>query len=153
MRELSSRWTFFYKVVFPALWVGAFVSIVGVLFLAPDAFGGGGEAREIRWIVAGAGFLGAVFLYATLVRLKRVRFRDDVLEVSNFRRVVEIPLRDVESASASVMLNPELVWLRLRRPTEFGTRIVFMPQVRISFGWSRHPLAAELNARLSAPRG
>jgi len=151
MRELSSTWTFFYKFVFPTLWIGMFAMGTLLMFVVPDSFKGGGDVREIRWFFAGATVVGGAFIYWACIRLKKVSLDANTLVVSNYRHQVEVPLRDVEAISGSLFMSPELIWLRLRNPTILGTKVVFMPKVRLSFGFSRHPLVAELRALISNP--
>ena len=146
MEDLSSSLTFFNKFVFPTVWIGGFALGTFLMFFAPD--GVKGDVREGRWIFFGATIVGATFFYWASMRLKRVSLVDDELVISNYRRTIRVHLRDVERVSSSVLMHPELMWLHLRRPTEFGTRIVFMPKQRFFGGYTRHPLAKRLNALL-----
>ncbi len=59
------------------------------------------------------------------MRLKKVTRKENDLVISNFRKVVEVPLQDVERVSGSVLIHPELVWLHFRRPNGFGSKVVF----------------------------
>jgi hypothetical protein len=124
MRELSSAWTFFYKVIFPTLWIGGFALATLFMFVAPDAFhsrSGQEDIRGARWIFAAATLLGGALIYWACIRLKKVSLVAGRLVISNYRRAIEIPIRDVESVSGSILVSPELIWLRFRRPTELGS--------------------------------
>jgi hypothetical protein len=151
MRELSSTWTFYYKFVFPTIWIGMFALGTLMMFIDPDGFEGGGDVREARWIFAGATVVGITFIYWFSMRLKKVSLDGQILVISNYRRRIEVPLREIEEVSGSLLMTPELVWLRFRRPTAMGTKVVFMPKIRFSFGLSRHPVVAELRALVSNP--
>jgi hypothetical protein len=151
MRELSSAWTFFYKFVFPTIWIGGFALGTLVMFTAPASLQGGRDVREIRWLFADATVVGGTLIYWFCMRLKKVSLNTDTLILSNYRQRVEVPLRDVEAISGSLLMSPELIWLRFRRPTSLGSKIVFMPKFRFSLGFSRHPLVAELRALISNP--
>lgn len=144
MHALSSAWTFFYKFVFPTVWIGGFAVGTLLMFTAADSFEGDGDVREIRWYVLTATVLGGAAIYWSCMRLKKVTLDGDVILISDFRKEIAIPLLDVERASGSVLMNPELVWLHFRRPTEFGTKIVFMGKWRFSFGFTRHPVVEDL---------
>jgi hypothetical protein len=152
MRDLSSKWTWFYKFAFPTLWVGGFAFSTLIMFLAPDSWKEG-DSRELRWVFLGVTVVGTLLFYWSCMRLKGVRLRGDVLLISNFETEIEVPLRDVEQISGSLLVNPELMWLRFRRPTEFGTKVVFMPPFRFFHGFSRHPLVEELQEMLKATSG
>ena len=144
MRTLSSAWTFFYKFVFPTVWIGGFAVGTLLMFTAADSFEGGGDVCEMRWYFLTAIVLGGAAIYWSCMRLKKVTLDGDVLLISNFRKEIAIPLLDLERVSGSIFMHPELVWLHFRRPTEFGTKIVFMGKSRFSFGFTRHPIVKEL---------
>lgn len=148
-RLLSSRSTWLYKYALGTLWIAGFAGVTLAMFVAPQAFGE--DVSELRPLFAGATLLGAAFFYWHSMRLKRVRQRGDVLLISNFRREIEVPLRDVERVSGSVLVTPELIFLRFRRPTAFGDRIVFMAPWRPVQGLNRHPLVRELRQLAEAP--
>jgi hypothetical protein len=152
MRDLSSKWTWFYKFALPTLWIGLFAYSTLIMFIASDSWGAR-DSRELGWVFLGLTVLGTLFLYWSCIRLKRVRLRGDVLVISNFETEIEVPLRDVDRVSGSLLVNPELVWLRFRRPTEFGTKVVFMPPIRFFHGFTRHPLVEELQEMLNAASG
>jgi hypothetical protein len=149
-RQLSSSMTPFYKFVFPTIWVGGFAAVTLVMFMVPDSFQRGG-VHEARWQFAFATAVGGGFIYWACMRLKVVSMTADTLTISNYHRRVDVPLRDVEAISGSLFMSPELIWLRFRHPTSFGEKVVFMPEFRFHFGFSRHPLVAELRALISSP--
>ena len=146
VRELSSRWTFFHKFLFPSIWIGGFSLGTLVMFLAPDSLHGSGDVRDARWLFAGATLAGGGFIYWACMRLKKVTLSRDSLIVSNFRDEIQVPLRDIETVSGSLYVNPELIWIEFRRPTAFGSKIVFMPKLRVFHGFTRHPMVAELRS-------
>jgi len=151
MEDLSSKSTFFYKFVFPAFWIGMVVFVTLLTFLVPGSFEGDGAVRDVRWMVLGAAVVGTGLIYWACMRVKRVFLDENEFVISNYRRTIRVPLRDVERVSSSALLNPELIWLHLRRPTEFGNRIVFMPKQRFFRGFTRHPLAQRLSDLLVSP--
>jgi hypothetical protein len=92
----------------------------------------------------------SVYFYCTLIRLKKVTISGSKLIVSNYRKEISIDLSDIDSAGGSVFLNPEMVWINLKKETEFGKRIIFAPKQRSTFsictGLTKHPLVAKLNS-------
>jgi hypothetical protein len=112
-RQLSSSWTWFNKFVFPPIWIGIFGSGVVGLFLSP----GDGRSGDLRWPVTAVLIAGVSFLYWAVMRLKRVTLEGGTLSVSNYLREIHVPLCDVERVSASIMMNPELIWLHFRGNT------------------------------------
>jgi len=142
MRTLSSEWTFFYKFVSPVLWTGLFAYIILVMFAATGSFNFAGTFQFAILLVVTVLTCGWWFWIS--IRLKRVTLKDDLLLISNFQKQIEIPLSDIERVSGSILMNPELVWLHLTRPTEFGSKIVFMAKFRFFSGLTRHPVVEEL---------
>lgn len=145
LEDLSSRLTFAYKFVLPALWIGVFALVTCLMFVSVDA-----ALREARWLFLGATLLGSAVWYWAGMRIKRVSLTGREFVISNYRRTIRVPFHAVERASSSVLMNPELIWLHFRRPTEFGSRIVFMPRQRFLGRYARHPLAQRLNDLLGS---
>jgi hypothetical protein len=144
MRMLSSKMTFYYKFIFPTLWITGFAFATILMFTAPDSFKGNKDIREVRPIFLTLTIGGTVFFYWCCMRLKKVSLKDNVLIVSNFSKEIVIPFCDVDRVSGSIMMHPELVWLHLRRPTDLGTKIVFTPRGRWFSGFTPHPIVNEL---------
>jgi hypothetical protein len=144
VRVLSSAATYLYKVFFPAVWIGVFTLVTLLMFIAPRA-SEGDDLRETRWFFLAITLVGSSFFSGFFMRLKKVALSGDSLVITNFRRQIVVPLRDVERVSGSIPISPELMWLHFRHPTDFGTKIVFMPPWRFFGGYTRHPLVRELN--------
>lgn len=149
VRKLSSSVTLVYKFLFPVFWIGMFSFGTFTLYFDPQAWSSRGHMQSNPapfFLIATV--LGTLFLYWACMRLKVVKLEGSDLIISNYLRTVRVPLRDVESVSASLFMNPELIWITFRQPTDFGSKIVFMPPPRFHFGLTRHPMAAELQALL-----
>lgn len=142
MRTLSSEWTFFYKFVFPVLWIGVLAYVMLPLFAATGSSNLWGNSRFV--ILMTIAVFACGWWFSISIRLKKVALRDGLLLISDFRKQVEIPLRDIERVSGSILMNPELVWLHLKGPTEFGSKIVFMAKFRLLSGLTRPPVVEEL---------
>ncbi len=142
MRELSSRQTFLVKWIVPPAWIGAFGSATIALWYGATAVPL--TDTRLRWLFPVVWLLGSLFIYLNCVRLKRVRLDGSTLLVSDYRREIRIPLRDVEAVTELRWVNIHPVTLHLRRPSDFGERIVFMPPTRWFMGWLPHPLVQEL---------
>jgi tryptophan-rich sensory protein len=143
-RELSSRWTFFHKFVFPTIWICGFASGTAAMFLSPNAWNLNPHLREVRWIFLLALIVGAAFIYWSGIRMKKVWLAQNSLVISNYLEEITVPLQQVERVSGSILMTPELVWVHFRRPTIFGKRIIFMPKLRLWSGFSEHPIVEEL---------
>lgn len=102
--------------------------------------------EEIPPAVLAGGALGIgvwAWVVWTCVRLKRVALAPDALFVSNFRREVRVPLRDVERVRQS-LLETGLVIIDLARAGDFGRRIHFIAKRGATWRYSQHPIVDHL---------
>ena len=90
--------------------------------------------------------IGTILIYLVCVKIKKVQLEENSLIISNYIQSIEVDLSDVTSISGSILLTPELVWFKLRSPTIFGQRIIFMPRFRFFGGFTKHPVVEELKA-------
>ncbi|MCA9513202.1 MAG: hypothetical protein KC560_21000 [Myxococcales bacterium] len=151
MERLSSKQTFLYKFVLPTVWIVAFGGATALMFVAPEWLDPEEDVSALRWIFLAALVAGTALFYWACMRAKVVSLDGADFVISNYRTTIRVPLRDVERVSASLLVNPELVWLHFRRPTELGSRIVFIPEPRVFGGFSRHPLARRLAELVAGP--
>jgi len=141
-RRISSRWTLFHKVIFPIGWIAVFAVGTTAMFLAPaDA---SNEVRTMRWLLVAITAIGAWLILQLALPLKHVDVGDASFFVSDRARQIEIPFRDVATVTGSRFVNPPRVTLHLRKPCEFGDRVVFLPPLRLVSGWKARPLVKEL---------
>src|SRR5207302_5030264 len=72
-RQLSSRMTFFYKFILPAIWISGFLPGTAGFFAGAFRDQNGNPASmDMCWAFLAATVAGAIFLYWTCVRLKVV---------------------------------------------------------------------------------
>ena len=145
-RLLSSRLTFFYKFIFSTMWIGGFS--LGTLLIWLRVLNVYGKPDpvidEMKWPFLMMTIIGTIFVFWCCIRLKKVEVDEEGFYVSNYLKTITIPVHDLDDVSGSILLTPELVWLKLKRKTEFGHRIVFMSHYRMFSGFNRHPLVRQL---------
>ena len=150
MTRLSSRWTFFYKRLFPVIWFG-FIA----LFLLPMLINRH-QMREPPPAVFIVPVVMGVFGYLLFRRLlfdlvDEVWDDGEALVARNGGVEQRIPLETIINVGFSTMTRPERVTLRLREPGPLGAEVTFMPPSRfVSFG--RHPVIDELIERVDRAR-
>ena len=142
---LSSKLTVFYKIFFPLVFLfGA------VWFLAVFAFGMGVWNGR-----APVGFLMLVLIVTVInllwtgwlaLRSCTVEADDENFYVSNFGKEAVIPRSDLYEATEMRWFKPYWITLRLRRPSVFGDKVIFIPPWRIGGFWTANPMVEELNA-------
>jgi hypothetical protein len=149
---LSSAQTFVLKYVFPPLWIGGFGAGTLALWLgAMHSRNGMPLPPVMKWAFLVGWCAGTTFIVWFCRQLKRVRLMGGVLYVSNYWREVAIPLGMVDRVSEIRWINVHPVSLHLRRSSEFGDSIMFIPKTRF-FGFSAHPVVAEIEQLIAATR-
>ena len=123
-REISAGLTPLMKWGLPAI-----VLVEGLSFVADwVAYLHDGRSAPAFVIACAIGFVLFVpWVAATCLHLKRVTLTDDALRISNYRREIVVPLRDVASVAYS-RLGMRTVIVRFARETEFGAEIRFLPR-------------------------
>jgi hypothetical protein len=150
MTKISSKSTFFHKRAFPVLWFGiigigaaiavwsgafekAPITLVGPAFLAVFGFF---LMRHLVWDLADEVFDGGDYL---LVRNRGVEER--------------VPLSNIMNVSASTMVNPARITLRLAERGRFGNEIVFSPARSMTFNpFAKSAIAEDLIVRVDKAR-
>jgi hypothetical protein len=139
-RRLSSLQTFFTKFIFPAFWL----TLWGVFTIATFLGRMAGANDKGKWILPVTWFVGAGFLYWFCGRLKKVSVDENFLYVSNYFKELAIPLSEIFDVTENRWVNTNSVTIHFARPTEFGSKIVFMPTIRVFGFFSSHPVVEEL---------
>ncbi|HET8578915.1 MAG TPA: hypothetical protein VFO18_17595 [Methylomirabilota bacterium] len=137
MKKISSSSAFFYKKIFPALWFGGLaffvvaIALSGALEKDPMVLG----ALVIPLVMAVFGFLIMKKLAWDLV--DEVYDCGDFLLIKNRGEEDRVALSSIMNVSASTLMNPPRITLRLVYSGKFGNEIAFSP-VR---GWTLNPFA------------
>jgi hypothetical protein len=146
MSDLSSAWTFFYKFVFPALWISGFG--LGTVALWLDALTvetTHSPSSAMKFVFLSVWIVGSAFILWSCAGLKRVRADEQQLFVSNYLREICIPLSVVRDVKQNRWLNIRPITIYFGDVTEFGDRATFMPKRRIAVRLGRvDPVVDEL---------
>jgi len=140
MQTLSSKFTFFYKYIFILIWlIGFGFGTYEVLFLSAE--------YDAHWLQYAATWVViALFIFFATGSVKQVVIdrENQTFVVSNFVKSTTIKFTELADIDGSSMLSPKLVWFTLKTPSEFGSKISFMPAARPARGIGKHPLVMEL---------
>jgi hypothetical protein len=149
MVRLSSKATFFYKRIFPLLFVGFLVLFATVpYFVAPSRY------PPLPFIFVPIVML--VIFYFVMRKLvfdlvDEVANLGDALLVKNGDRQDRIALSDVVNVNYSPLVSPPRVTLALRKASLFGKQVSFCAPIRfVPFATS--PVIDDLIARVDAAR-
>jgi len=146
-RVISSSLTFFYKFIFPLLWITGFgAGTITVLVARPPDF---------PWLIFPVFWvLGSAMIYWLCGRLKRVAMDADGLVVSNYAREIRVPWGNTSGVAGSRMINPPHITVSFDHDMSFGASVIFMPPVRLLLAISRasrSPRTTRLGVREPRP--
>jgi hypothetical protein len=152
MRRISSGMTTFYKRAFPALFFG-------ILIVAFASALSSKEIRAERWFVLLLPLAMSFIFFLVMKHLiwdlaDEVHDAGDALLVRKGDEQERIPLSNIMNVSATLLINPPRVTLRLVHTSKFGDEITFSPQTPFSFTRfaRRNPIVDELIVRVDAAR-
>ena len=151
MRRVSSKLTYFYKRIFPAVWFGFLALFVAIFVVASAA---AGHWPPLPFVLAPA--VIAVFGYVLMKRLvfdlvDEVLDDNDALIIKNGREQERVELRDIVNVGFAQFVNPPRVTLWLREPGLFGSQVSFCAPIRLSW-FATCPIVEELVQRIDSRR-
>ena len=155
MTRLSSRWTSYYKRVFPIIWF-SFIALFVLLPWLTSWINHNERARgpplPILIVPVVMGVFGYLLFRRLLFDLVDEMWDDGEALVARNRGVEQrIPLQTIINVGFSTITRPERVTLRLREPGPLGQDVTFMPPSRfMPFG--RNPIIDELIERVDRAR-
>lgn len=151
MKKLSSKSTFFYKRIFPAIWFGFII-----FFILTALFVDRRDSNADVMIFVVPVFMAVIgyFIMKNLVfdLMDEVYDEGSSLLFKNKGRTVRVNLTDIKNVSYSVMVNPPRVTISLRHKTEFGDELSFSPPAGL-IPFKKNPDIKELIDRIDRARG
>jgi len=143
IEKLSSSWTFYYKVVFPIVWISGFG--IGTLLLWLGKFDQPETApAEMKWLFLFGWLVGSGFILRLALRLKTVTLNGDTLIIKNYSQVDKVPLSSINGISETRLMNPKMIKLNLYPPCVFGEKVVFIPKLKFHNPFGQHPIVKQL---------
>jgi hypothetical protein len=149
VKRISSRQTFFIKYVFPVIWFG----FIAVFFTAAVS----GPGRSFLPLLVVPLFL-AIFGFVLLKKLAwdladEVYDCGDYLVVRKAGEEDNIALSNIMNVSASLLLNPPRITLKLVQPGKFGSEIAFTPIKAFTFNpFAKDQVSEDLIVRVDEAR-
>lgn len=143
-RMLSSKLTFTTKFIVPTIWTVAFGMLTAHAWLGRLHDKTGRTAPEfMQWLFLFVLVIGGAAIWRSCMRLKKVRLSSNDLLISNYRREITVPLANVNKVTLSKFTKGQPITIHFKRPTDFGSRVTFMPATTI--GWkSPEAIVSEL---------
>ncbi len=141
IKRLSSRSTFFYKYIFPTIWITGF-GIGALLFILRNNLWQNGEWSG--WFIIFLWIAGSSIVMWFSLKIKKVSLVDKGFIVSNYKTEYYVGFRDVLNVEETRLWNPKLIKINLKRDFPFGDRIVFIAPYRLQLIFMNHPMVEEL---------
>ena len=128
MKKISSRSTFFYKRILPAVWFGSFGILLIVFIFGNLSKGQFYVAFFILPIVMA--ILGYFLMRAFIFDLMdEVWDEGNSLLVRNKNKVERIDFKNIKNIGYTFLIYPNRVTLSLRIPSQFGSEVSFSPLI------------------------
>ncbi|HEY0428922.1 MAG TPA: hypothetical protein VGC76_14165 [Pyrinomonadaceae bacterium] len=139
-QSISSAFTFYFKVILPALWIPFFGvgAIVSSFNMTTSDLPFGRFFPLLMWLG------GSIFIYWAGVGLKKVSIDETTLYVSNYSKEILIPRAEIQAVTENFWINTHPVTIHLKSPSPFGSKIKFMPKLRFFAFFRSHPIVEEL---------
>jgi hypothetical protein len=150
MKRISSKRTMYYKRVFPGLWFGL-LAFGLVLMIAARAF------DKVPFVVI-VPCVMAVFGYIVMKKLAwdladEVFDCGDRLLVRKGGEQEDVLLANIMNVSASTLVNPPQITIRLLHAGRFGEEVAFSPSAPFSLNpFAKNAVAEDLIVRVDAAR-
>jgi hypothetical protein len=138
-RQLSARLTILAKIIMPGLWIFVWSLTTLMMFIGLDE-----RTQSPGFLFFGVGFASIVILYFTVMKYMKVAIDDRFLYVSNYLKEVSIPLSNIQDVTEIIWLRGHPVTIHLKTPSEFGSKITFMPMSQGFKFFQPHPVVGEL---------
>ena len=128
MQRVSSNYTIIFKLFLPTIWLVFFgLFMVASLFIDVE-FNPFFNTLKFKLGLILFYLVGAVFLYFTFLKLKRVDFGKDRFYISNYFKTYKYDYKDIKSVKRNNYGVIKTVNIILRSKGSFGKKISFVPQ-------------------------
>ena len=140
MQRVSSNYTIVFKLFFPTTWLVFFGLFAIVTLIIENDNNPFFNTFQFKIGVVLFYLIGALFLYFTFLKLKRVEFGTDNFFVSNYFKSYQYVYEDIESIKQNNYIIIKTVNIILRKKGSFGKKISFLPQSEFLMEFIReHP--------------
>ena len=146
MKQISSKWTFYHKRIFPVFWFG----FLG-LFILIGFFSGDPAQKPMFLLIPVVMALVGFFLVKKLTwdLVDEVFDCGDTLLIKNRGQETLVPLSNIMNVSVSSYVNPPRITLKLISPVSLGDEIAFSPVTGLRLNpFSKNQVAEDLIVRV-----
>ena len=124
--NISSSLTILLKIFFPIFWL-MFFGLALIAFLnSSEAYVGGMPILWFRLLLLSFILTGALVMYLTIMKLRRVEVDKDFFYITNYRQTARYPFHNVEHLKEISYWLFKVYKLDLREPGIFGKTSIFL---------------------------
>lgn len=140
MHHVSSNLTLFLKLFVPTFWLVFFGAFTIAVWLMGYEYYGRIPGNYMRWGATLFFLLGALFLWLTVLRLKRVEMDGDQVYVTNYFKHFRYAMSNIERISETDLVLFRLVTIRFKKAGYFGKKVHFLAsRSRYQHYFAHHP--------------
>ena len=136
-RQISSKDTFFYKIILPVFLIICAAIVPSAVYLYDRKNNSVAAVFVFLFLL-----LSAVIVFLMTKASKKLSLDGDVLYVSNYRKEIAVPPSNIEKILWFGDMRPTMIYLKT--PSEFGRKINFSPNITATSGLN--PIVEELKA-------
>ena len=135
-RVISSKDTFFYKIILPVFLLICATILPAAVYLYDK------KNNAVAAVFVFLFLLISVALFFLMTKaLKKLSLADGFLYVSNYRKEIAVPLSNIEKILWFGDMRPTMIYLKT--PSEFGKKVNFYPNIKAQYNES-NPIVEEL---------
>lgn len=126
MQTVSSNWTLFLKLCLPTIYITFLGAFTMAMFFTEVQFVGPLPAHIFRLILLGILLVGVLFLYWSVMRIKRVAMDEHFVYATNYFKNYRYPYHNIEKVVEKDWLFFRTIHVSLKEPGSFGKKISFI---------------------------
>lgn len=124
--NISSNLTILLKIFFPIFWLMFFGLALMAFMNSSEAYVGGMPIFWFRLMLFSFILTGALVMYFSMMKLKRVEVDQDFFYITNYRQTARYPFHNIEELKEVSYLFFKVYRLVLREPGIFGKISIFL---------------------------
>jgi len=132
MREVrvSSSWTLFYKIFLPTVWI-VFVVTITAFTLFSNKIASLPYAIAIQGTMVMVLLLGLVFLWFTLMNLKRIEMAEDSFYITNYFKTYRYSYSSIKHISDINLYVMRIGVIEFISDSSFGKKVYFVERKKV----------------------
>ena len=142
---ISSKFTFFYQVIFPLVWISGFGLGTFSLWFSAAANAQSGIDPNMKWIFGIAWVVGSVLILAFARTLRRVWLAPGNLRVKHKSNDWLIPLENITAVTETRLWNPKTIKIEYKNANRPGESLRFLAPFTLQMPFSDHPTVKEIH--------